>query len=77
MVYFVVYAIFAYLIVLGTILAEVMLNVKPNRWQLFFFLIAPAFLPLYVGYWMCQMVNMGQPQETVTQDSVKVKIVKP
>lgn len=77
MVYLIVYSVFAYLIVLGTILAEIMLNVKPNRWQLFFFIIAPLFLPLYIGYWMCQTMNAGQPHETVTQEEVKVKIVKP
>jgi hypothetical protein len=78
MVYLIVYCIFAYLIVLGQILGELMANVTPNRWQLFFFIVAPLFLPVFVGFWMCQVMNLGEPKGQVSSQAPgKVEIVKP
>jgi hypothetical protein len=78
MIFFVVYSIFAYLIVLGQILGELRANVSPNRWQLLFFIVAPLFLPVFVGFWMCQVMNIGEPKGQVTsQAPVKVEIIKP
>jgi hypothetical protein len=75
MMYLLVYCIFAYLIVLGQILGELMANVTPNRWQLLFFIVAPLFFPVFVGFWMCQVMNIGEAkQQQVTHEEVKVKI---
>jgi hypothetical protein len=78
MVYLIVYCIFAYLIVFGQILGELMGNVGPNRWQLFFFFIAPLFFPVFVGFFMCQVMNLGEPKaQGPSQASVKAEIIKP
>jgi hypothetical protein len=77
MVYFIVYAIFAYLIMMGEVFGEVALNVKPNRTQFVFFVLAPLTFPIFLGYWMAQVMNLNARQETVTQEKVKVKNVKP
>jgi hypothetical protein len=63
MAYLIIYTVFAYLIILGQILGELSNGVKPNRWQLAFFLLAPAFLPLYIGYWMFHVVNPDANQK--------------
>lgn len=78
MVYFVVYAIFAYLVILGVVLGEVANGIKPNGWQMAFFVFAPIFLPVYTGNWMFHVIN----PETKTQvkgpeNPVKVEIGKP
>lgn len=76
MAYLIGYSVFAYLIIFGQILGELSNGVKPGGWQLAFFLIAPGFLPVYIGYWMFHVVNPDAGAQ-VTQEDVKVEIVKP
>jgi hypothetical protein len=76
---FVVYSIFAYLIIMGVILGELASEVKPNTWQLAFFIFAPLFLPVYTGNWMFHVMNpdAGRKDQETTQAPVKVEIINP
>lgn len=78
MVYLIVYAIFAYLVMLGQVAAEANLKVKPNKTQFYFFVFAPVTFPIFVGFWMVNVMNLdSKTVDTVTQEQVKVKITKP
>ena len=78
MLYLIVYSAFSYLIILGIILGELASGIKPNGWQMAFFVFAPVFLPVYTGNWMFHIINPdAKNTETVTQERVKVEITKP
>lgn len=62
MSYLIVYCIFAYLIVLGQILGELAIQVKLVRFHIIVFILAPVFLPVYVGYWSTQVMNLGDKE---------------
>lgn len=70
MLYLIIYSVFAYLIIIGEIIAEVAMGIKPSRWHIIFLVLAPLFLPVYVGYWMGQVMNLGAPKP---QDNINVK----
>lgn len=81
MVYLIVYAIFAYLVMLGTIAAEANLKVKPNKTQFYFFVLAPICFPIFLGFWMVNVMNLDSlathTQTKGPEKPVKVEIVKP
>jgi hypothetical protein len=79
MVYLIVYAIFAYLVMLGTVAAEANLKVKPNKTQFYFFVFAPVTLPVFLGFWMVHVMNLDMNRDQVKgpETPVKVEIVKP
>jgi hypothetical protein len=66
---FVAYLVLSYLFILGIILGEVTIQIKPSRFHLMFFILAPISTPIAMGYMLVHLMNPGAPKmpDTSTQ----------
>jgi hypothetical protein len=75
---FVVYGILSYLFILGVILGEITVQIKPSLFHLAFFVLSPLTAPLAIGYMCVHLMNPGAPRAEQTKQDVKVNVnVKP
>lgn len=56
------YVAFAYLFILGQILGELICQIKLARFHLVYFVLAPLFLPVFIGFWCANMMNPDAPK---------------
>jgi hypothetical protein len=79
---FVAYCIVSYLFILGIILGEITVKIKPSMFHLAFFVLAPLTAPLAIGYMCVHLMNPGAARidqaDQASLEEFKVKVnVKP